>query len=116
MIEDLDAGNAITTEHPYPIHAFALGDLTMVTLPGEVVVDYAIRLREELADEVRPLWVVAYADDVFGYIPSLRVLREGGYEGGDAFYYSTFPTPFAEDVEDRVVEGARQAVAEVRAP
>jgi hypothetical protein len=116
MIEDLDAGKPIATEHPYPIHAFALGDLTMVTLPGEVVVDYAIRLREELADEVRPLWVAAYADDVFGYIPSLRVLREGGYEGGDAFYYSTFPTPFAEDVEDRVVEGARQAVSEVRAP
>ncbi|WP_161602437.1 neutral/alkaline non-lysosomal ceramidase N-terminal domain-containing protein [Tautonia marina] len=114
MIEDLDAGKPIVSEHPYPIHAFALGDLTMVTLGGEVVVDYAIRMQEELAEADRPLWVVGYADDVFGYVPSLRVLREGGYEGGDAFYYSTFPTPFAEDVEHRVMDGVREAVAKAR--
>ncbi|WP_169974690.1 neutral/alkaline non-lysosomal ceramidase N-terminal domain-containing protein [Tautonia rosea] len=114
MIEDLDAGKLIVSEHPYPIHAFALGDLTMVTLGGEVVVDYAIRLQAELENEDRPLWVVGYADDVFGYVPSLRVLREGGYEGGDAFYYSTFPTPFAEDVEQRLIDGVRKAVAKVR--
>ena len=116
MIEDVDSGVPIADEHPYPIHAFALGDLTLVTMPGEVVVDYAIRLRRELSDEARPLWVAAYADDVFGYVPSLRVLREGGYEGGEAFYYSTFPTPFEEDVEERVVRGVVEAVEGVRGP
>ena len=30
------------------------------------------------------MWVAGYSNDVMAYIPSLRVLREGGYEGGDA--------------------------------
>src|SRR5437667_9872642 len=29
----------------------------------------------------RPLWVTGYANDVMAYIPSERVLKEGGYEG-----------------------------------
>jgi hypothetical protein len=28
----------------------------------------------------RKLWLAAYCNDVFGYLPSARVLREGGYE------------------------------------
>jgi neutral ceramidase len=78
------------------------------------VVDYAIRLQKELGGEGRALWVAAYANDVFGYVPSVRVLKEGGYEGLEAFYGSTFPTPFAEDVESIVVEAAREVVAKVR--
>jgi hypothetical protein len=32
----------------------------------------------------------------------LRVLREGGYEAGDSRIYFGLPTPFAEDVEERI--------------
>jgi hypothetical protein len=97
------------------VHAFALGDrLTMVALSGEVVVDYAIRLRRELGNPGRALWVAAYADDVIGYIPSVRVLKEGGYEAGEAFYGSTWPAPLAEDIEAIVVQAAHDAVMRVR--
>ena len=94
MIELLDRGRPIATEYPYySVHGFALGDqLTLVALSGEVVVDYAIRLQRELGGEGRALWVAAYANDVLGYIPSVRVLKEGGYEAGEAFYGSTWPT------------------------
>ena len=51
----------------------------MVFLPGEVVVDYVLRLKKEF-DPGR-LWVTAYANDLPCYIPSERILREGGYEG-----------------------------------
>ncbi len=67
--------------------------LTLVALSGEVVVDYAIRLQKELGGEGRTLWVAAYANDVVGYIPSVRVLKEGGYEAGESFYGSTWPAP-----------------------
>jgi hypothetical protein len=116
MIEAFDKGRPIRSEYPhYSVHAFALGDrLTMVALSGEVVVDYAIRLKRELGDDGRDLWIAAYADDVIGYIPSVRVLKEGGYEAGEAFYGSTWPAPLAEDIESIVVHAAHDAVKKVR--
>ena len=116
MIEALDQGRTIRTEYPYySAHAIALGDqLTLLALSGEVVVDYAIRLQNELGGEGRTLWVAAYANDVVGYIPSVRVLREGGYEGGEAYYGSIWPVPFAEDIESIVVNAAHDVVKKVR--
>jgi hypothetical protein len=116
MIEAIEQGRPIRKDYPdYSVQAFALGDgLTMVALSGEVVVDYATRLQKELGGEGRALWVAAYANDVVGYIPSVRVLKEGGYEGGESFYGSTWPAPWAEDVETIVVKAAHEVVKEVR--
>jgi hypothetical protein len=116
MLEAIEKGRPIRSEYPhYSVHAIALGDrLTMVALSGEVVVDYAIRLKRELGAEGRDLWVAAYADDVVGYIPSVRVLKEGGYEAGEAFYGSTWPAPLADDIESIVVKAAHDAVKHVR--
>ena len=107
MIEEIDGGRPIRTEYPnYPVQAIAFGNrLTLLALSGEVVVDYAIRLGRELGGEGRALWVAAYANDVVGYVPSLRVLREGGYEGLDSFYHrEPWPAPWAEDVEEKSLE------------
>jgi len=116
MIEAIDQGRPIQADYPhYSAHAFALGDqLTLVGLSGEVVVDYSIRLQKELGGEGQALWVAAYANDVVGYIPSVRVLKEGGYEAGEAFYGSTWPAPLAEDVEAIVVKAAHEVVKKVR--
>ena len=73
---------------------WAFGDsLAMVFLPGEVVVDYALRLKSEL--DGRRLWLNAYSNDAPCYIPSERILKEGGYEGGGAMIYYDMPVPFA---------------------
>jgi hypothetical protein len=116
MIDAIDQGKPIAKDYPtYPVQAIALGDgLTLLGLSGEVVVDYAIRLQRELGGPGRALWVAAYANDVVGYIPSVRVLKEGGYEAGDSFYGSTWPTPWAEDVETIVVSAAHDVVNKVR--
>ena len=58
--------------------------------------------------------MAAYANDVVGYIPSVRVLKEGGYEAGEAFNGSTYPAPWAEDVESIVVKTAHEVVEKVR--
>lgn len=50
----------------------------------------------------------------FGYVPSLRVLREGGYEGGDAMRYTPLPGPFAPSVEERIVTTVHRLVDRVR--
>lgn len=84
-----------------PTHATSEDTLTLVALGGEVVVDYALRLAREYPN--RRMWIAGYSNDVFAYVPSLRVLREGGYEGGDAMIYYGRPGPFAESVEDIIV-------------
>ena len=65
-----------------------------------MVSDFTCRLRR-LYDPSR-LWVGAYANAFPGYIPSPRIWREGGYEGGDATVYFGMPNRYVEDVEDRI--------------
>jgi hypothetical protein len=117
MVELIDQGRAIAKDYPYhPVQELALGDrLTIVAVSGEVVVDSAIRLQGELGGEGRALWVAAYANDVVGYFPSVRVLREGGYEVGDSLFGSGRTAPWAEDIESIVVRAARGVVEQVRA-
>ena len=91
--------HTLTTRRDF-IRVMAAGG-AMVFLPGEVVVDYALRLKREFDSE--RLWVNGYANDVPCYIPSERVLRERGYEGETAMLYYDRPTRFAPGVEDLIV-------------
>jgi putative membrane-bound dehydrogenase-like protein len=91
------------------VQAWTFGEsLALVFLPGEVVVDYALRLKKEL-DGLR-LCVNAYANDAPCYIPSERVLKEGGYEGGGAMVYYDVPTRFAPGLEQKIVDAVRDLV------
>jgi hypothetical protein len=111
MLDALDAGRKIDTIE-YPVQAVRFGRaLTLVALGGEVVVDYALRLRREYPGE--PLVVAGYSNDVMCYIPSARVLREGGYEANDSMIYYGQPGPFADDVEERVFAGIRRVMKDV---
>jgi hypothetical protein len=117
MLARLDRGEAIPATYPYPVQVWRLGeDLIWFFLGGEVTVDYALRLKRSLGPE--RTWVAAYCNDVMAYIPSRKVLGEGGYEGGGAMVYYGLPGPWADDVEDRIIEASRRllqpALAEPR--
>lgn len=93
--------------YPAPIHVWHFGDqLGMVFLGGEVVVDYALRLKRELDFETT--WVTAYADDVFAYVASERVRKEGGYEVTRSMIYYNQPGPWAEGTEETVIRRVRE--------
>ena len=77
-----------------------------------MVVDYALRLKRELGPTT---WVAGYSNDVMAYIPSLRLLREGGYEGANSQVYYSLPTPWSEDVEAQIVEQVHRACQQVSA-
>lgn len=104
MLEVLARDGRLPTSEAAPVHVLRLGSLTLVALSGEVVVDYALALKREYGERV---WVAGYCDTVFGYVPSLRVLREGGYEGGGAMLYYGRPGPFAEPVEATLLAEVR---------
>ncbi|MFN8941762.1 MAG: hypothetical protein ACK5ZJ_18695, partial [Acidobacteriota bacterium] len=93
---------------PYPIQALRLGTLTLLALPGEVVVDYALTLRDKYGPN---LITAAYASHLPGYIPSLRLQREGGYEAGDAMMYFLQPGWFTDEVEPLVLSAIQRLLA-----
>jgi neutral ceramidase len=114
LLATLDQKGSLPASYPYPIGIVRFGnDLTLVALSGEVVVDYAIRLKKELGPSAK-LWVAAYANDVFAYIPSRRVLTEGGYEPVTSMTYYGLPGPWAPEVEDILVNKVRQMVKAAR--
>ena len=107
----LQRGEALPTTLYYPIVAWRFdGELSMVFLPGEVVVDYAIRLRKENPD--RPLWINAYANYVPCYIPTRRILDEGGYEAEDSLWYYDRPSRLKPDVEDMIINNLNEMLRE----
>lgn len=114
MLDRLGRDGTLESAHPQPVQVWQIGDTTLVALGGEVVVDYALRLKRERASH--GLWVAAYANDVSCYIPSLRVVDEGGYEGGGAMIYYGRPGPFDRSVEQRLVAATHQLVTRVRGP
>src|SRR5262249_14356069 len=64
----LDRGEKVPTHYPCPLTVWQFGrDLTLVGLSGEVVVDYVPMLEKALGPN--QLWVAAYCNDVFGYLP-----------------------------------------------
>jgi hypothetical protein len=123
ILAQMEAGT-LPREVPLPIQVWRFGeDLTLVALAGEVGVDYALRLKRDFgADRV---WPVAYANEVPCYVPSARVLREGGYEAGwdrdqgpgvpgatgNILFYG-WAAPLAPGVEDRIFTAVKSLLTQ----
>jgi neutral ceramidase len=116
LLKALDSGGKIDDHYPhYPVQVWRLGkEFLWVALGGEVVVDYNLRLKKELASWPT-LWITGYANDVMAYIPSLRVLKEGGYEGDTSMIAYGMPTKWAPAIEEKIVGKVHELVKEVAA-
>jgi len=113
LLRRIEKEGSLSGTYPYPIQTWRLGDGPIwVALGGEVVVDYSLRLKRELGPG--PIWVAGYSNDVMAYIPSLRVLKEGGYEGGGAMVYYGQPTAWGPRLEETIVAAVWEQVAKVR--
>ncbi|HOA74107.1 MAG TPA: neutral/alkaline non-lysosomal ceramidase N-terminal domain-containing protein [Phycisphaerae bacterium] len=106
------ADGPLSPTYAYPVQAIRLGNhVVMVIMGGEVVVDYSLRLKKELGPGTI---VFAYSNDVCAYMPSERVLKEGGYEGRDAMVYYGHPSAWAPGLEDKIVNTVHELVRELR--
>jgi hypothetical protein len=89
------------TKIAFPVQAVRFGKgFTLLALGGEVVVEYALWVKRRFAREA--LMVAGYSNDVMAYIPTARMLDEGGYEPVASMKYYGFSSPFSAEVEDRV--------------
>ncbi len=114
MLEAYDQGKPVKTLS-YPLQVVRFGEgMTFLAMGGEVVVDYSLRAKREFPTE--NLVVAGYSNDVSCYIPSLRVLREGGYEPDISMIYYGQPGPFAETVEETIFKSIRDLLSEAGAP
>ncbi len=102
LLAVLDRDGALRPSFDYSVTTWTFGDdLAMVFLPGEVTIDYALRLKREL-DGSR-FWVTAYANGMPCYISSKRLLDEGGYEVDSSMTSYGQPTRLAPEAEDTVI-------------
>ena len=98
MLKRLDEGKELPRSYRCPVSVWQMGEeLTLVGLSGEVVADYVPLIQDALGP--LDLWIAAYCNDVFGYVPAARTLREGGYETRGMIYGEIgFFAPETEDV------------------
>jgi neutral ceramidase len=101
LLEVIKSRGALERSYPYPVQAWRLDELRWIFLGGEVVVDYSLRLKRNLG--ATRTWVSSYCNDVMAYIPSKRVLKEGGYEGATAMIYYGQPTVWSDRVEETII-------------
>jgi dienelactone hydrolase len=81
----------------YEVQAWTLGELTLVALEGEVCADWGPMTRA-LAPTKHAM-TIGYANEVPGYIPTARIIREGGYEGDTSHMAYFLPAPFDPKME-----------------
>ena len=111
MLARRDQQKTLPEHYPYPVAVWQLGSgPTMIFLGGEVVVDYSLRLKAELTGS--RTWVAGYSNDVMNYIPSRRVLREGGYEGRTGMFTYGRPAPWSPQVERTIITAVHRLVAD----
>jgi hypothetical protein len=115
LLEKLDRGETLITEYLAPIQAVKLGDeLLMILMSGETVVDWAIKFKRDFAAAAAMVWVAGYCNDMYGYVPTKRIQAEGGYEGGRATLWSWVPSPFADEIEERLTAAVHQLVDQLK--
>lgn len=103
ILNIMDAKNSLPQSYPcYPLQIWRIGEQNLVVLGGEVVVDYSLKLKQIMGND---LFVMSYANDEVFYIPSARVLREGGYEGTDVLIYTDRPATWKSNIESLIIGG-----------
>ena len=102
-----------TETYSYPIQGIRLGnEFRMIALGGEVVVDYSLRTKKEFPG--KNIFVAGYSNEVMCYIPSERVLKEGGYEADSSMIYYGMPGPFEKGIEEKIMAAIYLTIKKIK--
>lgn len=115
FIRQYETLGALPDRVDYPVQIWSFGPtLTMIALTGETVVDYSLNLKAAYGWD--NTWVCGYNNNLLSYVPSLRVLREGSYEGVTGMYEYGHRAPYTESVETIIMGKVEELMRQVRAP
>lgn len=114
LLAKLKREGKLPQEHPYPIQVWRIGsNLIFIALTGESVVDYCLRFKKQYGND--STWVAGYNNELLSYIPSLRVLKEGGYEGIEDMDEYGLPAPYSFAIEELIAQKVDELVESTRA-
>ncbi|HOE11859.1 MAG TPA: neutral/alkaline non-lysosomal ceramidase N-terminal domain-containing protein [bacterium] len=113
LLETLEQNGSIPDQHPCPVQVWGIGkDFLIIALGGEVVSDYSLLFKYQFGKD--RTWVAAYANDTPAYIPTIRLIREGGYEVEESMIYYGLHGPWKQEIEPILTEEVNRLVKEVR--
>lgn len=96
----------------YPVQVWRFGpEFTFIALTGETVVDYSLNFKRTYGWNTT--WVCGYNNNLLSYVPSLRVLKEGGYEGVTGMFEYGHRAPYTETVEQQITQKLDELVRQV---
>lgn len=107
LLDKINNGEELSKDYPYPVQVWSIGEQSVFAFGGELLVGYAIELKRIFGDDI---FVFGYSNDVMGYIPTVTVLREGGYEGNRSPY---FTNPWESNIEYLIIDQAQKLAKEV---
>ena len=93
------SGEKLITSYPYPVQVWSIGDQPIVSLGGELLIEYSIKIKQMLGADA---FVYGYSNDVMAYVPSSLVLKEGFYEGESHTVYG-LPSKWQVGIETRIL-------------
>ena len=105
MLQKAERNEPFMKSYPYPVQVWMLGEQPLFSLGGEVTIEYTVKIKQMFGNHA---FVAAYTNDVMGYIPSLKVWREGGYEGETSQTVYGLPAKWTPSIESDILNIAFQ--------
>ncbi|MEO6290946.1 MAG: neutral/alkaline non-lysosomal ceramidase N-terminal domain-containing protein [Ginsengibacter sp.] len=113
LVQQIDRGESFRKSYPYPVEVWKIGEQPIVILGGETVIEYSILLKRIFGPE---LFVLGYSNDVMSYIPSAKIIQEGGYEGASSQMVYGLPATWKPDIETIIVQQVLQLANQMGMP
>ncbi|MCO5235852.1 MAG: neutral/alkaline non-lysosomal ceramidase N-terminal domain-containing protein [Chitinophagaceae bacterium] len=98
FLNTLEKGESLMSSYPwYPVQVWNVGGQAIFAFGGELTVGYTVNLKRIFGEDI---FVLGYSNDIMSYIPTAKMLTEGGYEAGMS---PVFTTPYAGTVENIII-------------
>jgi hypothetical protein len=108
FLNTLEKGGTLMSSYPwYPVQVWNVGGQAIFTFGGELTVGYTVHLKQIFGQDI---FVFGYSNNIMSYIPTTKMLTEGGYEVRSS---PVFTTPYASTVENIIISEAIKGAEKV---
>lgn len=96
--------NELTPTVNAEIKLIRMGDLVIITVPGEFFVELGLQIKEAIQESgIGHVMLCGFANGNVGYIPARRAYPLGGYEVADAYKFYGYPSALAPEAGEMIV-------------
>jgi tetratricopeptide (TPR) repeat protein len=104
---------AYPSHTPMDVHLISLGkEVTLIGLPGEPVAELARELRA-MTGHADGTFISGCTNGLLGYLPTDRMIGEGGYEAESSHFVYLAPSALARGSEDAIKKGVTECLQSI---